>query len=194
MAKLPRVLSLDEVERLLSSFTPELSSPRRGLAMVRCALDIGLRASEIARLKLSDFNWQAATITLRQTKSIREDIMPLPETTGRAIADYIQFERNSTTSQALFVRNIAPYDLPISRHAVSRVVHNAYQRIGLTHLGLGTHALRHTLANRLLEHGSSLKEVADILRHKSLDTTLIYTKIDSRRLRYIALPWPGSKS
>ena len=55
-----------------------------------------------------------------------------------------------------------------------------------------THALRHTLARQLLERGSSLKEVADILRHRSLDTSLIYAKLDSRRLSAVALPWPGS--
>ena len=60
----------------------------------------------------------------------------------------------------------------------ARVIRDAYRRIGLTHGR--THALRHTLACRLLEHGSSLKEVADVLRHRSLNTSLIYAKLDNR--------------
>jgi site-specific recombinase XerD len=73
---------------------------------------------------------------------------------------------------------------------VHRVIRDAYQRIGLTHGR--SHALRHTLACRLLDHGSSLKEVADVLRHRSLNTSLIYAKIDTPRLTAVALPWPGS--
>ena len=109
---------------------------------------------------------------------------------GQAIADYLRYERPRTTNQAVFVRRLAPHDAPISPDAVHRLIRDAYQRIGLKHGR--THALRHTLARQLLEQGSSLKEVADILRHRSLDTSLIYAKLDSRRLSVVALPWPGS--
>jgi len=85
---------------------------------------------------------------------------------------------------------MAPHDKPISAHAIQRLIRDAYQRIGLKH-GC-THALRHTLACRLLDHGSSLKEVADVLRHRSLNTSLIYAKLDNRKLIAVALPWPGS--
>jgi len=190
LASLPRSLSADEVDRLLKAFPPELPSCRRAYAMVRCALDLGLRASEIAKLALTDIDWQAGTVTLRSTKSRREDSLPLPIATGEAIADYLRYERPRTTNQAVFVRRLAPHDVPISPDAVHRLIRDAYQRIGLLHGR--THALRHTLARRLLEQGSSLKEVADILRHRSLDTSLIYAKLDSRRLSAVALPWPGS--
>jgi integrase len=76
--------------------------------------------------------------------------------------------------------------------AIRRVIRDAYRRIGLKHGR--THALRHTLACRLLEHGSSLKEVADVLRHRSLNTSLIYAKLDNPKLIAVALPWPGSAS
>ncbi len=192
LASLPRSLSDEEIKRLLGSFTPDLPSPRRGYAMVRCALDMGLRSSEIAKLALADIDWQAGTVTLRRTKSRREDILPLPVTTGRAISDYLCCERPATTNPAVFVRCKAPRDTPIGPDAVRRVIRDAYRRIGLQHTR--THALRHTLARRLLEHGNSIKEVADVLRHRSLNTSLIYAKLDSRRLRTVALPWPGSQS
>ncbi len=190
LATLPKALTDDEVKRLLNAFPPELPSCRRGYAMVRCALDLGMRAGEIAKLALADIDWQAGTVTLRSTKSRREDILPLPISTGQAIADYLRYERPRTTNQAVFVRRLAPHDNPISAYAVHRLIRDAYRRIGLDHGR--THALRHTLARRLLEQGNSLKEVADILRHRSLDTSLIYAKLDSRKLSAVALPWPGS--
>jgi integrase/recombinase XerC len=190
LASLPRSLTDETIERLLASFTPDLRSPRRGYAMVRCALDMGLRAGEIAKLALADIDWQAGTLRLRCTKSRREDILPLPPATGEAIAEYLRFERPASANPAVFVRHMAPYDVPIGPDAVRKVIRIAYRRIGLTHGR--THALRHTLARHLVESGGSIKEVADVLRHRSLNTSLIYAKVDSRRLRAVALPWPGS--
>jgi integrase/recombinase XerC len=190
LATLPKALTDDEVNRLLNAFPSELPSCRRGYAMVRCALDLGMRAGEIAKLALADIDWQAGTVTLRSTKSRRVDILPLPISTGQAIADYLRYERPRTINPAVFVRRLAPHDVPISAYAVHRLIRDAYRRIGLDHGR--THALRHTLARRLLDQGDSLKEVADILRHRSLDTSLIYAKLDGRKLSAVALPWPGS--
>lgn len=190
LASLPRALSSAEVDRLLNSFYASLPSPRRGYAIVRCALDIGLRSSEVANLQLTDIDWRAGTVMLRRTKSRRQDILPLPAATGQALANYVRHERPKTTNSAVFVRRMAPRDKPIGVDAVRRVIRDAYRRIGLTHTR--AHALRHTLACRLLGSGSSLKEVADVLRHRSLNTSLIYAKLDSFRLAAVALPWPGS--
>jgi integrase/recombinase XerC len=182
LAALPRALSDAEASRLLSSFVTTLPAPRRGYAMVRCALDMGLRCSEVAKLQLTDIDWRQGTVTLRRTKSRREDILPLPRLAGRAIADYLRYERPKTINPAVFVRRLAPRDQPIGVGAVRRVICDAYRRIGLTH----------TVASRLLDRGSSLKEVADVLRHRSLNTSLIYAKLDQPRLAAVALPWPGS--
>lgn len=190
LASLPRALNPKDVERLLASFTSSLPSPRRGYAIVRCALDMGLRSSEIANLQLADIDWRAGTVTLKHTKSLRQDILPLPELSGQALAEYVQHERPKTTNSAVFVRCLAPRDTPIGADGVRRVIRDAYRRIGLTHGR--SHALRHSLACRLLDHGSSLKEVADVLRHRSLNTSLIYAKLDTSRLGAVALPWPGS--
>ena len=192
LSSLPRSLTDDEVERLLGSFTRDVPSYRRGYAVVRCGLDMGLRSGEIAKLALTDIDWSTGTVTLRRTKSGREDVLPLLAPTGQAIVDYLRFERPASESSAVFVRHMTPRGLPISAHAVRRVIRDAYRRIGLTHGR--SHALRHTVARRLLEHGSSLKEVADVLRHRSLNTSLIYAKLDTPRLLDVALPWPGSES
>jgi len=192
LASLPRALKPDEADRLLQSFATVRRSPKRGYAIVRCALDMGLRAGEIARLLISDVDWRAGTVTLRGTKSLRQDILPLPVETGLALADYLQHERPHTGNPAIFLRCQGGRDQPITSMAIQKVIKRAGRRIGLMHFS--AHALRHTLACRLVENGSSLKEVADVLRHRSLNTTLIYAKLDTPKLSAVPLPWPGSGS
>ena len=192
LASLPRALKPDEADRLLQSFATVQRSPKRGYAIVRCALDMGLRAGEIARLLISDVDWRAGTVTLRGTKSLRQDILPLPVETGLALADYLQHERPHTRNPAIFLRCQGGCDQPITSMAIQKVIKRAGRRIGLMHFS--AHALRHTLACRLVENGSSLKEVADVLRHRSLNATLIYAKLDTPKLSAVPLPWPGSGS
>lgn len=192
LASLPRALKPNEVERLLNSFAAGLRLPKRGYAIVRCALDMGLRSGEIAHLMIGDIDWRVGTVMLRGTKSLRQDILPLPIETGQALADYLQHERPATSNPAVFVRQKGGHDHPITSTAIQKVIKRACRRIGLTHAS--AHALRHTLACRLVESGSSLKEVADVLRHRSLNTTLIYAKLDTPKLSAVPLPWPGSAS
>lgn len=191
-ASLPKSLQPAEIEQLEAAFGQSGSSMRRADAMVRCALDLGLRSSEVAYLRLGDIDWDTGTITLRRTKGRREDIMPLPEATGQAIAAYLRDERPKTQHRMVFARHRTPREQPIGSDLVRKTIRQAYARAGLPHTR--SHLLRHTLASRLLASGSSLKEVADVLRHRSLNTTLIYAKLDSSRLFKVALPWPGTSA
>ena len=190
LASLPRALKSAEVDRLLGSFTRRLRSPKRGYAIVRLALDLGLRTAEINRLQLDDIDWKQGTVVLRRTKSRRQDVLPLPALTGEALAAYVRYERPASGNRALFVRHLAPHDEPVGIDAIRRVVRDAFRRAGIVHGR--THALRHTLACRLVNVGSPIKEVADVLRHRSLNTALIYAKLNQRALTEVALPWPGS--
>ena len=192
LAQLPEVLTESQLERVLDSFTPGMPSPRRAHAMVRCVVDLGLRASEVVRLGLDDIDWHAGTIRLARNKSRRTDVLPLAAATGHAIAQYLQFERPATTNRAVFVRHVAPRDVPIRAGVVRQALRDAFRRCGIAQTKV--HVLRHTLASRLLERGSPLKEIADVLRHRALDTSLVYTKLDMKRLAAVALPWPGSAS
>jgi len=190
MASLPRGLKPEEVDRLLSSFTSALPSPRRGYAVVRLALDLGLRGIEISRLQLADIDWRQGTVTLKRTKSRRQYLLPLPTSTGRALEAYLRHERPKTSDAAVFVRRLAPHDEPIGVDAIRRIVRDAFRRVGIPHGR--SHALRHTVACRIINQGGSIKEVADVLRHRSLNTAMIYAKVDHGALSGVALPWPGS--
>lgn len=190
LASLPRALKPDEIERLLESFSTRHRWPKRCYAIIRCALDLGLRSGEIASLRISDIDWRAGTVTLKGTKTLRQDILPLPMETGQALADYLRHERPPSISPSVFVMHRGDHDRGMTAGAVRGVIRWAYRRIGLKHTR--SHALRHAFACRLVERGSTLKEVADLLRHRSLNSTLIYAKLDTPKLAAVALPWPGS--
>ena len=190
-ASLPRALTTEEVQRLEAHCAEAKRAPLRLLAMLRLTMDLGLRVGEIAKLEIGDFDWRAGTVTLKRTKSQRQDVLPLPVLTGQALAEYMRHERPATTLPSLFVRRLAPHDKPIGVDAVSQAIGRALRGAGISR---GCHSLRHTLACRLVNSGSSIKEVADVLRHRSLDTSLIYAKLDLQLLAEVALPWPGSAS
>ena len=190
LSSLPKTLTAEEVEQLAGALGKPGRSLRRADAIVRCALDLGLRSGEIAHISLDDIDWRAGTITLPHTKGRREDVLPLPATTGAAIAAYLEQERPKTRNRAVFVRHHTPRGEPVGPDLVRKAIRQAFARAGLPYTR--SHLLRHTMANRLLAGGASLKEVADVLRHRSLNTTMIYAKLDSRKLTAVALPWPGS--
>lgn len=192
LSTLPKALTAQEVGQLVASLGQPGHSMRRADAIVRCALDLGLRSGEVARLQLDDIDWRAGAITLRHTKGLREDVLPLPASTGEAIAAYLKNERPQTSNRAVFVRHVAPRDEPAGPDLVRKTIRQAYARAGLPYTR--SHLLRHTMASRLLAGGSSLKEVADVLRHRALSSAQVYAKLDSRKLVEVALPWPGSAS
>jgi site-specific recombinase XerD len=191
-ASLPKSLAPAEVTQLVAALGAPGRSMRRTAAMVRCALDLGLRIGEVASLSLDDIDWNAGTITLRRTKSRRDDVMPLPAVTGDAIAAYLRYERPKTAHRFVFASHKAPRERPIGAALVGKSISEAYVRAGLA--CTRPHLLRHTMAARLLAGGSSIKEVADVLRHRSLSSTQVYAKLDIDHLLEVALPWPTASA
>jgi integrase/recombinase XerD len=194
LASLPSHLTPDEIARFLHAFDRRHASGQRGYAMARCLVDLGLRVSEVAALQLDDLNWQDGTVRIAAGKSRRADVLPLPVLTGRAIAEYLRQARPPSTSCAVFVRDRAPLDVPITTEIVRYAVRMAFARCGLGARYTGTHVLRRTTATQMRCAGASLKQIADVLRHRSLDTTIIYTKVDRPQLATVAAPWPGGVS
>jgi site-specific recombinase XerD len=192
LAPLPQTLSVSDIDRLLNAFPMNLPSRLRAFAIVRCLVDLGLRSSEAINLNLDDIDWATGKLCVAHGKCRRSDVLPLPESTGRAIAEYLRSERPKTISRRVFVRHVAPVDQPIGADVARNTVRAAYQRAGLPYTRV--HILRHTLASRLLATGGTLKEVADVLRHRELNTSMIYAKVDQNRLAAVAMPWPGSAS
>jgi len=192
LARLPMVLSEAQVARFLASSTPSKVSKHRDYAIARSLVDLGLRADEVAHIQLDDIDWRRSTIRLGNTKIRRAAVLPLPATVGRALAAYLKNERPQTSDRTVFVRHRAPVGRAIDTALVRRVARRTAALAGLSGPLARPHALRHTAATRMLRGGVSMKEVADVLRHSSIDTTAIYAKVDLPRLASVALPWPGS--
>lgn len=193
MASLPKWLSANEVTQLLGAFDRSTATGRRDYAIARCFVDLGLRTTEIARLRLDDVAWHEGVVHI-QGKGRRVDLLPLPKTTGRAIVEYLRDGRPTTSDRGLFVRHRPPVGKPVTPCIVRNAVRYAARRCGLRQCFHGPHILRHTVAKRLLQGGATLKEIADVLRHRCLDTTGIYAKVDVAALTRVALPWPGSRA
>jgi len=191
LATLPEHLSQAELAQLMSAFEQDDPQRQRDYAIVRCLVDLGLRSCEVAALRLDDIDWMNGTLTIRVGKSQRADVLPLPIITGQAIAGYLHGARPKTQSRAVFVRHRAPLDVSVDASVIRSVVRQAAARSGLAKRLHGPHRLRHSAATRMLDGGARLKEIADVLRHRSLDTTSIYAKVDRTRLDAIAQPWPG---
>jgi site-specific recombinase XerD len=193
-AAIPTFLTDAELQLFLQAFDQSYSTGLRDYAVARCLIDLGLRVDEVAQLCLESFDWRGGTITISRSKSRRSFKLPLPKQTGEAIVKYLRKGRPQSSNRAVFARHVAPYDKPLSKKAISAAITQAFIRCGLDSKFGGTHVLRRTLAVRLQRAGVSLKEIADVLRHKHLSTTTVYTRVDLEALRAVALPWPGRQS
>ena len=129
---------------------------------------------------------------LPKTKSRWQETLPIPDRMGRALVNYLRYRRPQTNSRFVFVYHRAPKGRAVQNTTVRGVVRRAFSRAGFS--WTGTHILRSTAASRLLEGGATLKEIADVLRHRSIDTTKLYAKIDLTHLARVALPWQGRLS
>ncbi|WP_336814136.1 tyrosine-type recombinase/integrase [Bosea sp. MMO-172] len=189
---LPEALSTSELEELLRISSTLGRSRRRAHAIVRCLADLGMRSLEVVRLTLDDIDWENGLVRVPASKSRRRDFMPLPSVTGEALADYIVHERPPSVRREVFVRHLAPIGEPVGRRVVQRTLHTAYRRLGWERTRV--HILRHTIASNLVNDAVPLKQVADVMRHRSVVTTAGYARVDSTRLSAVALPWPGESA
>lgn len=188
-AGLPRGLSRGEVAALLASCDRRRATGRRDYAIVVLLARLGLRAAEVASLRLDDIDWRAGEIVVRG-KGRTEERLPLPSDVGAAVAAYLRRGRPQRPEREVFVRVCAPLR-GLAPEGVSEVVRAASERAGLG--SFGPHRLRHTAGTEMLRAGASLAEVAQVLRHRSVATTAIYAKVDHLALRELAMPWPGAE-
>jgi site-specific recombinase XerD len=194
LASLPRNLQPDDVERLIASCDRASAVGRRDRAVVLLLARLGLRAADIVHLRLSDIDWKDASIQVCG-KGHRHQRLPLSQEVGEAIVAYLKNGRPRTTADRVFVCARAPIRAFGSSCVVTKIVDKALRRADVTRPTRGaTHLLRHSFATSLLRQGASLQEIATILRHRSIETTQIYAKVDVPSLRDIAQPWPEKVS
>ena len=190
-ATVPRHVSAEQLENTLALCASEGPGAMRDRAMLLLSARLGLRPSEVLRLRLQDLDWTAGSVLIRAGKTNRERVLPLPEDAGTALANYLREARPVSTERAVFLSR-GPGHPPIrSNGFMSKLVNRLLRQAGIGAPCSGAYVLRHTLATTMVRSGASFKEVADILGHGSLTTTGIYAKLDLPSLAQVALPWPG---
>jgi site-specific recombinase XerD len=187
LASLPHCLSVDEVEQLVSACDLTLTIGLRDRAVILLLARLGLRASDVAMLRFTDIDWHDGSILVKG-KSRREARLPLPQEVGDAILAYLE-HRSHGADARVFLRSVAPFRaLPAA--SVSQIVRRRMRRAGVSAPSYGSHVLRHTAATEMLRRGISLYEIGSVLRHRSVDMSAYYAKVDMELLRQIAQPWP----
>lgn len=190
MSAIPRAIAPDQVRQLLASIDRQSAAGRRDYAILLLLARLGLRAGEVASLRLDDIDWQAGQLRVRG-KAGQRSALPLTAEVGQAIAAYLQHGRAHSHDRHLFLRARAPVRGFLGASAVGCVVRHRLERAGIDAPSRGAHQFRHGLATDMLRNGASLGEIGQLLGHRHSQTTTIYAKVDIEALRGLALPWPG---
>jgi site-specific recombinase XerD len=184
------VLSEKQRKRFVTSFPRNLPSGSRDYAMALCMADLGLRPCEVARLRIVDIDLPRQRMKLPAVKGSRERELPIPTHIAAALRSYVDKFRPASRSDRVFLRYHDLVGLPMTPWSVQKAMTRAYRRCGFpSNLG-GAHLLRHGFATRLFARGVTIKEIADLLGHRGLHSTNLYTHVDPAALRKLALPWP----
>lgn len=183
--ELPLGPSWEEVRRLIEDAASDDPVDMRDRAILLLFAVYGLRANEVANLRLEDVDWEHDRLTVRRSKQGRAQVYPLIPVIGQAIIRYLKEARPRGAFRELFFKTIAPLG-PMTSSSLYYVVAERMRRLGIQAPHHGPHILRHACAGHLLARGLSLKEIGDHLGHRSLNSTRIYAKVDLHGLREVA--------
>ena len=188
-AGLPRVMTKEQLCKFLSSFDRTTAIGKRDYAIAQLLATLGMRVGEVALLQLEHLNWRNSSLRIARPKSRRENVLPMPASVGEAISDYLSKGRPSASHRFVFAKHCGPSG-PLLQPAMRAGMIRAFRRCGFDSTWNGTHILRHTVATHLHQRGVTLKELSDLLGHRSIETTKVYTKLNLPALSAVALPWP----
>ena len=188
LSTLPSAPSWNVVEKLLHFYDTSSKVGKRNTAIMALLAIYGMRTSEVLGLKLKDIDWEKRLLSSRHLKNGRVITISLAPYVYNLIIDYIMNGRNNTRNvEEVFMTDVMPYK-SLTRSSIYQIVSNAYKGLGIpiNIKHIGGHSLRHACASHLINNGVSLKEIGDILGHRLLDTTRIYSKIDIVSLRKVS--------
>ena len=185
LEQLPTFPKWSEIRHLLSSMDTDSPGDIRDRSILMLFAIYGLRASEVAHLRLEDLDWDRDAIWVSRAKRSRLQQYPLIPTVGNAIARYLEEVRPPSRYREVFLRALAPIR-PLSRFGLHSLTQKRLAACGIGGTHQGPHALRHACAARLVSEGLSLKEIGDHLGHRSSSSTRIYAKVDLAGLREVA--------
>jgi len=190
LASLPRYISAEAVQRIIDACDPDQPCRARDRAVLLLLARLGLRGGDIAEMRLSDIHWGDARLRV-VGKGRREVLLPLSQEVGDAILAYLHGRPSVDACDRVFLRSRPPWRPLASSSCVSAIVRRAIARAGVSAPTHGAHLLRHSAATAMLREGISLHAIGVVLRHRSVETTAHYAKVDVELLRSVAQPWLG---
>ena len=185
----PALWSREELERLLKSIDRGSPAGKRDYAIILLVVQLGLRIADVSALRLDSLKWERNELEFIQHKTGNRVTQPLLEDVGWAIIDYIKYGRPKVESPFVFLTANAPYT-PMKSGSIGCILDRHRARCGIEKKNgavSGMHSLRHAMARRLLEQGTELSTVANIMGHTSYASTSPYLKVDIEDLRECAL-------
>ncbi|MBX9772146.1 MAG: site-specific integrase [Candidatus Obscuribacterales bacterium] len=182
----PRSISWEQVRLMLEAVDTRTVLGRRDFALLLLMVTYGLRAREVAALTLDDFDWKRNKFHVSERKAGHSTAYPLSTDVGSAIIDYLKNGRPETNDRHIFFRVSAPVE-PMNFHSISMRARHYLKRAGIPVPRPGSHTLRHTCVQRLLDSHVGLKTIGDYVGHRSTDSTQVYAKVDIHKLRAVAL-------
>jgi len=194
LATVPRGLSDTQAQQVLRGINRNSHAGRRDYAMVQLLYTYGVRGGQLRALRLEDIDWAKNEILFKASKHGKDSRLPLTAQVGEPLLDYLQHCRPCSSYPHVFLTCRAPYHPFAHSSSVSAIVERHIQTAGIEISSKGAHAFRHCFATRMLHQGHSLKAIADLLGHRHLGTTFIYTKVNFNALKQVALEWPQEVS
>lgn len=191
-AKLPSTYTKEEIEKLIMSVERFSAIGKRNYAIILLAARLGLRASDITRLKFENLNWQTSTIKIDQYKTGKELVLPILADVGNALIDYLKYGRPISEEPSIFLTARPPYGPCLTSNVVTHVVQRAFIKAGIDikDRRFGPHALRHSLGFRMLEESTILPVISEVLGHQSTESTRYYLRIDLKSMKQCMLEAP----
>ena len=190
LSNLPKYIEPEQVKCLLKSCDQTTILGQRNYTILLILARLGLRAGEVVNMRLDDIDWEAGEFIVHG-KGNQQDRLPIPYDVGKSLAKYLRYGRPRCSSRQVFIRTKAPIRGFANSSRISTIVMQALKHAGINSTCKGAHLLRHSLATNMLRRGASFNEIGEILRHKLMNTTEIYAKVDLQALRKLAQPWPG---
>lgn len=185
LGSVPRSIPWESVEKLLAVPDRETHGGRRNYAVLQLLATYGVRIGQVTKLQLQDINWREGSIHFQPSKWGNPLCFPLYPEVADALLAYIRETRGKAPYPEVFLT--VDSQIPLRAVALSVSMRRCFRNAGIA---ASAHAIRHAFATRLMEHETPIKTISDLLGHKSISTTFIYTKIDLKHLRLVAREWP----
>jgi len=190
LATIPHGISEEDIDRMLCCIDRNTRKGLRDYAIIQLLRNYGVRSKQIRTLCLNDINWRKNEIYFRRMKYGKDVHLPLTPDVAESLLDYLQRGRPKCTFPEVFLTVMSPLGPIKTPPGISDIINRRACAAGLKHTRVGPHMFRHAFATRMLQQKHTLKTIADMLGHRCIETTFIYTKVDFQNLNQVALEWP----